>query len=73
MVQLIPHIKSAYQIRSCVKMTIKRRTQATTILFDFKHWHLHRSWSDKALMSPKRILNVDLTYLLKSAEFFHRF
>ena len=50
-------------------MTIKRRTQATTILFDFKHWHLHRSWGDKALMSPKRILNVDLSYLLKSAEF----
>ena len=48
MVQLIPHIKTAYQITSYVKMTIKRRTQTTTILLDFNHWHLHRSWSDKA-------------------------
>ena len=28
--QLIPHIKSAHQIRSYVKMTIKRRTKALT-------------------------------------------
>ena len=61
MVQLIPHIKSAYQIRSYVKMTTERRTKAITILFDFKHWHLHRRWSDKAPVSPKRIVNVDLS------------
>ena len=30
---------------------------------DSEHWHLHCSWSDKALMSPKRIVNVDLSYL----------
>ena len=32
MVQLIPHIKSVYQIRNYVKMTIKRRTKALTSL-----------------------------------------
>ena len=30
---------------------------------DSEHWHLHCSWSDKVLMSPKRIVNVDLSYL----------
>ena len=30
---------------------------------------LHCSWSNKAPMSPKRILNVDLPYLPKCTEF----
>ena len=30
-------------------------------------------WSDKAPMSPTRILDVDLSYLLKCTEFFYRF
>ena len=42
-------------------------------VIDFKHWHLHFIWSDKAPMSPKRILNVHLSYLPKYKEFFHRF
>ena len=32
MVQLIPYIKSANQIRNFVKMTMKRRTKALTSL-----------------------------------------
>ena len=40
-------------------------------VIDFKHWHLHCSWGDKAPMSPKRILDVDLSYLPKYTEFFH--
>ena len=31
------------------------------------------SGSDKASMSPKRILNVDLSYLPNCTEFLHRF
>ena len=34
---------------------------------------LYCSWSDEESMSPKRILNVDLSYLPKCTEFFHRF
>ena len=29
--------------------------------FNIKHWRLNCSWSDKAPMSPKRILVVDLS------------
>ena len=39
-------------------------------VIDFKHWRLHCSWGDKAPMSPKRILNVDFSYLPKYTEFF---
>ena len=39
--------------------------------------NLHCSWSDRLKapigMSPKRILNVDLSYLPKCSEFFYRF
>ena len=45
-VQLIPHVKSAYHYINC-------------------------GWGDEAPMSQKRILNVDLSYLPKSTEFFH--
>lgn len=31
------------------------------------------SWSDRAPMSPKKTLNVDLSDLLRCTEFFHRF
>ena len=67
MFHLIPHIKSAYQIRSYVRFGNKKRN-----VFKFKHWDLHCSWSDKTALSPKKILNVDLS-LLKCTEFFHRF
>ena len=50
MVQLIPHIKSAHQIRSYVKVTIKLRTKTMTSLM---HWHLNCSWSDKAPIPSK--------------------
>ena len=84
MVLLIPHIKSAYQIRSFVKMTINRRTKTltsrslklyfrkhtTTMSLHFIHRHLHCSGSDEALMFPKIILNVDLSYLPSVQNYF---
>ena len=78
MFHLIPHIKSAYQIRSYVRMDIKRgmclicNCVNITILFNLNIGILHCSWSDKTALSPKKILNVDLS-LLKCTEFFHRF
>ena len=67
MFHLIPHIKSAYKVRSYVRMDIKRGMH----VFKFKHWHLHCSWNNKTALSAKKILNADLS-LLKCAEFFHR-
>ena len=42
-------------------------------VIDFKHGHLHCGWSDNAPVSPKRILNVHLSYLPKNTELFYRF
>ena len=80
MFHLIPHIKSAYQIRSYVRMDIKRGMYLIcnycieiTILFNLNNGILHCSWSGKTalILSPKKILNFDLS-LLKCTEFFHR-
>ena len=49
MFHLIPYIKSAYQIRSYVKMDIKRGMYLNLNI----NWHLHCSWSDKTALSPK--------------------
>ena len=82
MFYLIPHMKSAYQIRSYVRMDIKRGRYLIcnnyklniniTILFSLNIGILHCSWSGKTALSPKKILNFDLS-LLKCTELFHRF
>ena len=61
----IRHIKSAYQIRSydCIKIAILFYLNVSILLC---------SWSDKTALSPKKILNVDLSWL-KCTEFFHGF
>ena len=75
MFYLIPHIKPAYQIRSYVRMDIKRGMYLIcnciniTILFNLNIGILHCSWSGKTALSPKKILNFDLS-LLKCTEFF---
>ena len=79
MFHLIPHIKSAYQIRSYVRMDIKRGMYFIcnyciniTILFHLNIGILHCSWCGKIALSPKKVLNFDLS-LLKCTEFFHKF
>ena len=78
MFHLIPHIKSAYQIRSYVRMDIKRgmylicKCINITILFNLNTDILHCSWSGKTALPSKKILNFDLS-LLKCTQFFHRF
>jgi len=42
------------------------------IVFDLNIGILLCSWSDQTVLSPKKILNVDLS-LLKCTEFFHGF
>ena len=76
MVWLIPYIKSAYQIRSCVKINMKRRTLfiCNCINNNFVDLNISiyitvgviRHWP----MFPKRILNVDLSHSLKCTKFF---
>ena len=78
MFYLIPHIKSAYQNRSYVRMDIKRGMYLIcnciniTILFNLNIGILHCSCSVKTALSSKKILNFDLS-LLKCTEFFDRF
>ena len=63
---LIPHIKSAYQIGSYVRMDIKRGMYFNLNIGIYIAVGVIRA------LSPKKILNVDLS-LLKRTEFFHRF
>ena len=82
MFYLIPHMKSAYQIRSYVKMDIKRGRYLIcnnyklniniTILFSLNIGILHCSWSGKTALSPKKILNFDLS-LPNGTKCFHGF
>ena len=82
MFYLIPHMKSAYQIRSYVRMDIKRGRYLIcnnyklniniTILFSLNIGILHCSWSGKTALSPKKILKFDLS-LPKGTKCFHRF
>ena len=64
MFHFIPHIKSAYQIRSYVRMDIKRGMYFNLNIGIYIAVGVIRA------LSPKKILNVDLS-LLKCTEFFH--
>ena len=57
MFHLIPHIKSAYQIRSYVRMDIKRGMYLNLNI------GIYIAVGVLTALSPKRILNVDLSLL----------
>ena len=55
--------RGMYLICNCINVTI---------LFNLNIGILHCGWSGKTALSPKKILNFDLS-LLKCTEFFHTF
>ena len=57
MFHLIPHIKSAYQIRSYVRMDIKRGMYLNLNI------GIYIAVGVLTALSPKKILNVDLSLL----------
>ena len=57
MFHLIPHIKSAYQIRSYVRMDVKRGMYLSLNI------GIYIAVGVLTALSPKKILNVDLSLL----------